>query len=92
MCQQWNAEGCSNINEWHVAFLQGKRKCRGRSGETADSSYKRCSHVKASRLLKTCFGVEIQKLIAGMCFDRLSRQRSAVNFQLKNWGAPPCRS
>jgi hypothetical protein len=30
-------------------------------------------------LLKNCFGVEIQKLIAGICFDLLSRQLSAKN-------------
>jgi hypothetical protein len=40
MCQRWNAESRGDINEWHVAFLQGKRKCSGRSGETGDSSYK----------------------------------------------------
>jgi hypothetical protein len=34
-------------------------------------------------LLKNCFGVEFQKLITGMWFDLLSRQRSAVSFQLK---------
>ena len=39
-----------------------------------------CRH----RLLKNCFGVEFQKLIAGMCFDLLSRQLSA-----NNRGSPP---
>jgi len=30
MCQQWNAESRGDINEWHVAFLQGKKQCRRR--------------------------------------------------------------
>gem|GEM_PF-2751000 len=51
MCQQWNAESRGDINEWHVAFLQGKRKCSGRSGETGDSSYKDARPWKPAAVL-----------------------------------------